>query len=158
MKLEKTTSWLFFRMLYCTGTQFTFIGWLCGTELISSVALPVRKYGGGKFLGIRLCLALAQEPTQKIWVGRQMGLQIFFDIILLLKLPHCTPLNTYPVRQHTLKCCLTTQVKVRLGLRASLKLPAFRISTSDNKNNDNINNDKSIYIAYFSQYFALNQI
>ena len=35
----------------------------CGTEPISSVAMPVKKYGG-KFLGKRLCLAPAQDPTQ----------------------------------------------------------------------------------------------
>ena len=35
----------------------------CGTEPIGSVAMPVKKYGG-KFLGTRLYLAPAQDPTQ----------------------------------------------------------------------------------------------
>ena len=65
MKQEQTTRWLYFRMLYCTGAKLTFIGWFCGTDTINSVAMPVSKYGGEKFLGIRLCLAPAQNPTQK---------------------------------------------------------------------------------------------
>ena len=30
---EQTTSWLCFCMLYFTGSQFTFIGWLGGTDI-----------------------------------------------------------------------------------------------------------------------------
>ena len=56
--------WLYFRMLYCTGAKLTFIGGLCGTEPIRSVVMLVSKYGGRKFLGMQLCLAPAQDPTQ----------------------------------------------------------------------------------------------
>ena len=48
-------------MLYETGAYLTFIS----TEPISSVPKRVSKYGGGKFLEIRLCLATAENPTQK---------------------------------------------------------------------------------------------
>ena len=50
-----------------------FIDWLCCTESINSVVMAFSKYGGSKFLGIWLCLALAQYPTQKIWVGEADG-------------------------------------------------------------------------------------
>ena len=46
-------------------SSLAFIGWLCGTVYINSVAMPVSKYGGGKFLGIWQCLALALDPTEK---------------------------------------------------------------------------------------------
>ena len=39
MKREKTARWLYFRMLYCTGAQLTFIGWFCGTGPINGVML-----------------------------------------------------------------------------------------------------------------------
>ena len=57
MKRGQTTSSLCFCMLYSTA----FIGWLCSKEPISSLATPVSKYGGETFLGIRLCLAPAQD-------------------------------------------------------------------------------------------------
>ena len=61
MKQDQTTSWLYFCMLCCNDTQLTFIGWIWGTKPYSSVAMPVTKYEGGKFLGIWLCLAPAQN-------------------------------------------------------------------------------------------------
>ena len=61
MKREQTTCRLYFRILYCTGTKLAFIGWFCGTEPISSFAMPVSKYGGETFFEIRLCLAPSQE-------------------------------------------------------------------------------------------------
>ena len=52
-------------MLYCTGAWLAVIDWFCGIYPISSATMPVTTYGGGKFLGIRLCLAPAQNPTPK---------------------------------------------------------------------------------------------
>ena len=82
-------------MLYCTGTKLAFIGWLCGTETISSVAMPVSKYGEGMLLEIRLQLAPAQNPTQKFGQAWMRGLLMFLDIIFMLfTLPYCNPLKT----------------------------------------------------------------
>ena len=61
MKREQTSSWLNFCMLYFTDDELAFIAWLYSLESINSVVMPVSKYGGGKFLGIWLCLGLAQD-------------------------------------------------------------------------------------------------
>ena len=68
MKREQTTCWLHFRVLYWTGAQLAFIGWLCSTEPISRVAMPVNKYGG-KFFGNTAMLDTNSEPYTNIWVG-----------------------------------------------------------------------------------------
>ena len=47
MKREETTSRLYFRMLYYNGAELAFIGWICGTEPIGSVAMPVSQYKKG---------------------------------------------------------------------------------------------------------------
>ena len=73
MKREQTTSWLHFRMLYCTGAYLIFIGWLCVTEPINSVALLVSKYGGEKFLGNTAVLDTSSGPYAKHWVGEAEG-------------------------------------------------------------------------------------
>ena len=65
MEQEQRTSWLYLCMLHCTEAKLAYIGWLCGTEPISSVAMLVSKYEGGKFLEIRLCLAPAHDSFQK---------------------------------------------------------------------------------------------
>ena len=76
MKREQTISWVYFRMLYCTGTQLDFIDWLCGTEPISCVTMPVSKYIGqtqpeppllaltGKHLHGMVGKGLATPPSQ----------------------------------------------------------------------------------------------
>lgn len=41
MKREKTTSSLCFCMLSCAASQVTFVNWLCGTNPVSNVVLPI---------------------------------------------------------------------------------------------------------------------
>ena len=77
-------------------------GLLIQSLFINSVAMPVSKYGGGKFTGVRLCLAPAQNFTKIFGQVRLRGLLMFFDIIFIMFIsPHCNPLNMLPVRQHT---------------------------------------------------------
>ena len=78
------TSWLHLCTLCCTGLEFTFIGWLCSTEPISSIAARVSKYGGEQFLGKQLSLVPTQDPRQIFRQARLKGLLMFLNIIFML--------------------------------------------------------------------------
>ena len=71
MKREETTSRLYFRMLYYTGAELAFIGWICGTEPIGSVAMPVSQYK--KVLQNMTLLGTSSEHHLKIWVHGNEG-------------------------------------------------------------------------------------
>ena len=108
MKLGQTISWLYFWTFYCTGAKLYFIGWHCCVDPINSVAMPVDEYGGGKFLGIRLCLVPARE-TKKIFRFARLRRLLFSDIVVMLfTSPLSTFLNPCPRTQSDNICCKAT--------------------------------------------------
>ena len=55
----------------------------------------------GEFLGIWLCLELAQDPMHIFGYARLRGQLMLLDIVFMLfLLGYCTPMNTCLVRQH----------------------------------------------------------
>ena len=80
------SSWAYLRILYCTGISRTFIGWLCGIDPITRVAMPVNKHEGGKLLGIRQRLAPAQDP-------KKSGLAKLSGLLTFLNVSCCRPLG-----------------------------------------------------------------
>ena len=92
-------------------------------------------------------------------------LLMFLDLVFLLfSLPHCTPSNTCPVRQHMLYGCLTGRVKVPSTIQLALLDHLFGLSTPDdnnttnnknNKNNNNNNNNNNHNNNYNSKFQTL---
>ena len=64
-KSKQLAGYIFASCIALASSSPLFIGWLCGKEPISSIVMAVSKYGGGRFLGIRLCLTPAQDQTEK---------------------------------------------------------------------------------------------
>ena len=89
-----------------------------------------------------LCLVPA---TQKLVWTRLRQQLIFLNIILMLFTSlDCTLLNICSIRQHMLYGCLTTWVKVPSGQRTYIDWAVFRVSTSDNYNDDDCNNNNTV--------------
>ena len=123
-KNKQSAGYIFAR---CIGLipRFLLLAGFAVQSLLLAVLLCQLESMEGEFLGIWLCLELAQDPMHIFGYARLRGQLILLDIVFMLfLLGYCTPMNTCLVRQH-IQCVNIYQGVhgVFHGIKLALNIP-----------------------------------